>query len=538
MKSCICIIIHLIIYAPSFSQLPGIQWQKCYGGGFSDGGQIVRQRTSGNYLIGGISNSSDGDVIGHHVDTFNYADYWVIETDAAGNLLWNRCYGGSNDDVLHDLQLTPDGGFIMVGYTASVDDDVTGLHDAVDIWVVKCDNIGNIEWEKCYGGTGDDLGQSIIIDKSGGYMVIGSTTSFDYDVIGHHYDIACGLCDDVWLIRLDTAGTILWSKCYGGGWGELGYTIIQTSDSGYIAAAMTRSDDGDVNGNHVGMGGSSNDYWIFKIDKNGNLLSQRCFGGSNDDWSDNTPKLISTLDNCYAFIACSKSNDSDLTSNYGFADLWFFKIDSNLNFVFKKSYGGSMPDIGSDAIQLQDSSFLIVGYTLSNDFDITFNHSFVSDIWLLRTDKNGNLLDQECLGGSDMDQAYSIQQTLDSGFIINGFTASTDGDVSGLHSATDVWAVKLASLPDVIVNYSTPALNFSCEFSSFQHSISLSFYADQKENVQVELLDITGKVLLKQQVKTSDGFNKQQFPVNLSKGVYLVRLTTARGAVSKKLIAD
>src|SRR4051812_38352877 len=117
----------------SYSQLPSIQWQKCYGGSSSDGGQIVRQKASGNYLIGGISTSTDGGVMGYHSEALGFADYWVIETDPVGNMLWNRCYGGTNDDFFNDLQLTPDGGFIMVGYTGSNDSDVSGWHDGVDV---------------------------------------------------------------------------------------------------------------------------------------------------------------------------------------------------------------------------------------------------------------------------------------------------------------------------------------------------------------------------------------------------------------------
>lgn len=472
-------ILFLAVY--SKAQLPSIQWQKSYGGSLSDGGQIVRQKNSGNYLIGGITSSNDGDVIGFHVNTQNFADQWVIEIDGSGNILWNKCYGGGDDDILRDLQLTSDGGFILVGNTGSDDGDVNGRHDGADIWVVKCDSFGQIQWQRCYGGTGDDLGQSIIVDEYGGYTIVGSTNSNDFDVSGIHYDVSCGFCMDVWMIRIDNSGAILWSKCYGGGWGDLGYSIIQTPDSSYVIAAVSRSDDGDVSGNKAGVSGSTYDYWIFKTDKTGNLVNQKCFGGSGNEWIGDPFKLSRTIDEKYILIGSSESNDSDLTNNFGFLDMWLFEIDSNLNFVHNKTFGGSLPDIGADGLQLPDSTFLILSYTLSNDYDITFNHGFAADVWLLRIDKTGNLLGQMCLGGTDVDQAYGIQQTLDSGFIISAFSGSNDGDVSGNHGSLDVWVIKLAPLIDLITTHLNPINDYTCKLNKVNRSATINFTLIKKK---------------------------------------------------------
>ncbi len=155
----------LIIYA----QAPAIQWQKTFGGKKDDLGKSIQQTTDGGYIVAGYSKSTNGDVTGNHGD----ADYWVVKLDASGTMQWQKCYGGTGADYGRVAKQTIDGGYIVAGYSKSVNGDVTGNHGNTDYWVVKIDSSGNIQWQKSLGGFSYDYPESIIQTIDSGYIVAG-----------------------------------------------------------------------------------------------------------------------------------------------------------------------------------------------------------------------------------------------------------------------------------------------------------------------------------------------------------------------------
>jgi hypothetical protein len=168
---------------------------------------------------------------------------------------WQKCLGGSQADASNSIQQTTDGGYIVAGYTDSNDGDVTNLHAPSDYWIVKLDNLGSIEWQKCLGGSQLDVAYSIQQTYDGGYIVAGASVSTDGDVINNH-----GL-GDYWIVKLNNLGSIEWQKSLGGSNDDYASSIQQTLDSGFIVAGISKSNDGDVSGNH-GLG----DYWVVKLD--------------------------------------------------------------------------------------------------------------------------------------------------------------------------------------------------------------------------------------------------------------------------------
>ncbi len=256
---------------------PEIEWQKCLGGTMGDYGFSVRQTVDGGYVIAGLTWSNDGDVSGNHGGT----DAWIIKLDPSGNIQWKKCFGGTNYDDASSIIQTSDGGFIFTGMTRSNNGDLTGLgyHGGFDIWVVKLapDTGTNtppiIEWKKCFGGTGDDGLGSIQQTSDGGYIMIGFTTSNDGDVSGNHGS------DDIWVIKLNSVGSIQWQKCLGGSGIDDGGSIQQTFDGGYILTGDTYSNNGDVSGNH-----GEADVWVVKLDATGNIVWQKCLGGTGTEY--------------------------------------------------------------------------------------------------------------------------------------------------------------------------------------------------------------------------------------------------------------
>jgi len=344
-----------------------IEWQKSLGGSSYDIAQSIEQTFDGGYIVAGTSSSNDGDVTGNH----GSEDYWVVKLDKDGNIEWQKSLGGSNIDSAFALSKTSDGGYIVAGesysnnatgksdfwivklnhigdvqwqkylggssfetansiketfdkgyivagYSASNDGDVTGNHGSYDYWVVKLNNNGMIEWQKSLGGTGIDLANSVLQTSDEGYIVAGSSTSNNGDVTENRGS------DDYWVVKLDKNGMIQWQKSLGGSDADFTNTIYQTATGDYIIAGVTLSNDGDINSYYGG-----NDIWVVKLDQNGSIKWQKSLGGSQDDLAFS---IQQTSDDGYILAGNSNSSDGNITSNQGNDDFWIVKLYSeNLN---------------------------------------------------------------------------------------------------------------------------------------------------------------------------------------------------------------
>ena len=342
---------------------------------------------------------------------------------------WQKCLGGTADDFANSIQQTSDGGFIVAGETRSNDGDVSGNHGKSDAWVVKLNSLGDILWKKCLGGTGNDYARSIQQISDGGFILTGYTNSNNGDVSGNngYYD--------AWVVKLNSSGDILWQKCLGGTYDDYARSIQQTSDTGFILAGYTFSNDGDVSGNH-----GFSDAWVVKLNSSGDIIWQKCFGGTNEDYA---YSIQQTSDGGFIVAGETRSNDGDVSGYHGYFDYWVVKLNSSGDIEWQKCLGGTNNDYANSIQQTSDGGFIVAGYTESNDGDVSGYHGGDYDAWVVKLNSSGDILWQKCLGGTIDDRAYSIQQTSDGGFIVAGFTVSNDGDVSGNHGASDAWVVKL-----------------------------------------------------------------------------------------------
>ncbi len=240
-------------------------WFRNYGGSNSETANAIQQTIDGGYIIAGNTLSTDGDVNSNN----GGVDFWLVKTDATGNTVWERTYGGSSTEKAKAIHQTADGGYIVCGDGFSNDGDVGGTKGGVEFWVLKLDNVGNIEWKKVYGGSLSDNAEWIEPTTDGGYIIIGSTHSSDGDVLGNQ-----GI-SDAWLLKIDAAGTVMWSQTYGGSLENTGKYIQQTPDGGYIFVGSAYS--------------FTNDYdaIIFKINADGSLSWTQFIGGTAMDWASN-----------------------------------------------------------------------------------------------------------------------------------------------------------------------------------------------------------------------------------------------------------
>ena len=232
------------------NELGSLEWQTALGGSSYDFAQDIKQTPDGGYVMSGGSNSNDGDVTGQNGN----GDCWIAKLDLTGTIIWENSLGGSNYDFGQSIEMTDDGGYIIAGYSESNDVDVSGQHGNGDCWIIKCNNSGNLQWQKSLGSTGNDYAFCIQQLTAGGYLLTGYSEMNDGDVSGNHGNYDC------WIVKLDELGTIQMQKSIGGTGVDIGYSIRETSAQTYIIAGYSESTDGDVFGNHGG-----GDSWIIKL---------------------------------------------------------------------------------------------------------------------------------------------------------------------------------------------------------------------------------------------------------------------------------
>jgi hypothetical protein len=340
---------------------------------------------------------------------------------------WEKTFGSIYDEQATCTQQTTDGGYIVAGYANRTSDDVTGNHGGYDFWVVKLSVTGTLQWQQCYGGSSDDMAYCIQQTADGGYIVSGSTVSTDGQVTGLHPSPGNPLWGDYWIIKIDNNGALQWQRTLGGTGFDEAHSIVQTTDGGYIVSGVTNSGDGDfVNGGN-----------IVKLSSTG-AIQWNSYQGGSFNYS-----VKQTTDGGYIVAGTILNQFSVL------------KLDSSGAHQWWKFYGGSGYDQANSAMQTTDGGYILAGYTQSADGDVTGFNGGISDGWIIKLDSAGNLQWQKTVGGSFEDEANSIKQTAEGGYIVAGVTNSNDKDVSGLHgvaggtyangATTDYWVVKISN---------------------------------------------------------------------------------------------
>lgn len=406
-----------------------IDWQKVLGGSNTDDPAIIKPTTDGGYIIAGSTYSYNGDIMSNH----GKWDCWIVKLNNSGNIQWQKTLGGTQDDGANSISPTTDGGYIVAGYTLSNDGDIIGHHGSRDFWVVKLDNNGNIQWQKALGGSSTDIAYSVSPTADGGYIVAGETWSNNGDVTDKHGN------GDCWVVKLDNSGNIQWQKAMGGGNNEVVRSVSSTDDGGYIVAGQTGSNNGDVMGNNGG-----GDYWIVKLDNDGNIQWQKTLGGSGNDIA---YSLILTTEGGYIVAGETRSNNGDVVgnSNYlGQGDYWIVKLDNNGNIQWQKAFGGSSRDIATNISSTSDGGYIVAGHTSSKNGDVIAGNHGGYDYWIIKLDNNGNIKSATYpLGGSNTDEVRSMVATANGGCVIAGYTKSNNGDVEEALANGDFWILKL-----------------------------------------------------------------------------------------------
>jgi hypothetical protein len=390
------LIIMSLITIMSFINLYA-QWAKTYGGNEADSLKSAEHTSDGGFAAVGWTASFGVTV----------QDIWILKFNPFGNVEWQQTYGGDDWDEGNDIQQTSDGGYIVAGQTQSFG------AGSQDYWILKLNSSGQIEWQHTYGGPEWDTAESIRQTNDGGYIVAGDTRSF-----------GAGLYD-IWILKLDSTGLIEWQHTYGASRSEMVRGIRQTSDEGYIVAGTSYT-----------FGPGPKSIWILKLTSTGNIEWQHTYGGND---SDSAKSILETSDGEYVVLAQTGS------FGVGLSDFLIFKLSSTGIIEWQHTYGGPLWDPPRAVFQTTDGGFVSVGDTYS--FGAGENDCFV-----MKLNPTGELEWAKTYGGSSFEFAKVIQQTEEGDFIAAGDTSSFG------EGETDFLLFQISSEGDI---------DLSCGFSGF-----------------------------------------------------------------------
>jgi hypothetical protein len=311
---------------------------------------------------------------------------------------FQRAYGGPNDEIGYSVQQTTDGGYIIVGSTTSFGSG------ASDVYLVKTDSSGDTVWTRTYGGSNAEIGYSVQQTTDGGYIIAGNTLSFGSGG------------SDVYLVKTNSSGDTLWTRTFGSPYGEWGYSVQQTSDGGYIIAGAI----------YYGMG--IGDVYLVKTNSSGYTLWTKTYGGPSRNVFNSVQQ---TTDGGYIIAGWTYS----FSSNTG--QVYLVKTNSSGDTLWTRTYGGAKDETGSSVRQSSDGGYIIAGSTASFG-------SGLSDMYLVKTNSSGDTLWTRAYGGRSNDEGLSVQQTSDGGYIVSGSTVSFGSGLS------DMYLVKTNSLGDTL----------------------------------------------------------------------------------------
>jgi len=386
-------------WALKIDSIGSIEWQKCLGGTSYDGGVKAIEVENG-YVIACDGGSFDGDQTGNHGST----DFWLIHLDYFGNIVWERSYGADFTEMVYGLSTTPDGGIVVSGLSRSVNNgDVQGSYYTTgavgDAWVIKLDSIGNLQWQKCVGGSNTESYGDNVVDELGNIYLIPLSGSIDFDVT-----CRSNLFGNGWLVKLDSTGRVLWDKCYGGSGGGMFYSIT-IKDNLILMSGSTGSSDGDLSHFYGYL-----DAWILVTDTAGNKIFSQSYGGSlTDEFFD----AKFTYDNKILAGGTTRSDDYDVSKRHGGAESWLVCVDMSGSLIWQNTYGGSGDEAIKSILPLEDGRIAMASFTSSiNDGDVTGFH-WLTDIWFtlldMTTGINTNLVEQFLVFPQPFSTSFTLQ---------------------------------------------------------------------------------------------------------------------------------
>lgn len=448
----------VLLFSPQ-AQAQTRLWDQVLGGNRDEDLRALVQTQDGGFLLGGSSVSDRGgdksqDTWGNCVaDPFDPqtlhcpSDFWIVKTDTAGNRQWDRTFGGFGEDNLTALQQTPDGGYLLGGTTASArgGDKSQDSLGGQDFWIIRLDAAGNKLWDRTFGGALDDALTSITLTTDGGFLLGGNSNSGIGGDKTEANKASCSpgkICSpDYWVLRIDAQGNKLWDKTYGGRSPEDLAALHQTPDGGFILGGYSSSG---IGGNKSARKQGRADYWVVKLDAAGNKQWDKSFGSAGREL---LKDLQLTRDGGYVLGGyVSQGLSGDISGrHHGDSDYWVLKLDNQGNKEWDKVFGGHDPDYFSRLHQTRDGGYLLLGtsFSIIGDDKTWQGHGG----WVLKLDAQGNKQWDKIFTGSSFGSFTALVETRDGNYLLGASSASARGRDKSQPSkgGRDFWILKISA---------------------------------------------------------------------------------------------
>ena len=353
------------------------------------------------------------------------------------DILWEKSLGGKHADYLMDVIATPDYGFILAGSSLS---DKTGNKSQqgngdLDYWIWKMKESGDLDWQKSFGGSGNDFLQSVRLTTDGGFILAGVSASKgpneESKTDGNKKD-KCRGGDDFWIIKLDAAGNEQWQKTIGGMSQEKLKSVCPTKDGGYILGGSSSSPKPSAGmeqypeelaqyGEKKSEAYGNMDYWLVKLDNNGKIVWQKTYGGI---YEDELRSIEATNDGGYIVGGYSNSPESGnkTDDNKGVGDYWILKLDKEGAITWQKTIGGNQDDQLYVVHQTYDGNYIVGGNSnSSSSYEKRASNSSGTDFWVLKLGQEGEIVWQETYDIAEVDVLSSLVENKDHTLLIGGF---------------------------------------------------------------------------------------------------------------------
>lgn len=436
----------LLFTVASYSQTPGVAWNKAAAGNAADVFKDISRLSNGDFICSGYTTSTTG------VGTGNKggSDFLLQCISEQGQQKWTKLIGGSGqeggsyDGNAELTSPTPDGGFFFAGAASSSDGDIPATKGELDIFLARFDAGGNILWKRTYGGPLTEYVSDLEVTADGGCIIMATSVSNNSgDVPANHGNNS----GDAWVIKLDASGNIQWSKMLGGSGGETGQSIELTPDGAYLLGIDVSSEDGDLTGTIAPGSFVRSDVWIVKMDTTGGIIWQKRFTGTDED---NGVRIAVSANNVY-YVACgSRSNNGDFLANKGLYDVYVLKLSAAGDLLWNvNAMNGLAWDSPSGIIVAPDGRIVVSATTYSSSFNgVGFPSRGGSDIGICKLDSvTGSMTLAFSMGGNGGDFVRDIISTENNELLLVGQTASVDQDFAGYTaSGNNAFAIKLAAL--------------------------------------------------------------------------------------------
>lgn len=537
----------LLLSTFQLTQAQDILWEKSYGGKHAEYLFDVIPTPDYGFILAGSSLSKK---TGNKTeDNRGDLDYWVWKMDEKGELDWQKSLGGSGQDLLRCIKLTSDGGFILGGQSSSVKDgDKSTLHlGGDDLWIVKLNPKGQIEWQLTLGGSGQEILHCITPTTDGGYILGASSSSniTDEDLSQSTGEVSKKekiiLKDtnsfgnlDYWIVKIDGNGELQWQQSFGGIYTDILKTIIEIPKGGYIVGGYSNSPEANVLKTGTGIPKSEKcyglgDYWVISLDKQGKVLWEKVYGGEEED---KLQAMLITSDNHLLIGGNSNSNttgNKDISNGKG-ADFWLLETDINGAIIWQRTYDTGKRDVLTSVIRNNDGTLILGGYAQS---EVTGTKNIdkedVNDYILLKAKANGEEIWKRTVGSNGKDVLKMGIETRDGGYLLCGTSSGKPSrDKESGVGRNDFWVVKLLDKDkpkiekEPIEAIPNPAIEYTNIIVGFEF-----------EQATLSLFDLSGRQL------QSFSIQERTVPLNvngLPEGIYVVQVKSKENKGSVKII--